>query len=111
MDTRRGDTVPPGAVLNLAVERTGDDSVSLRWTSPGDDAYAGRASAYELRHSESAITDATWPNGLKLGPLPTPKPSGAEEHHAAGGLTAGRRYFAIKSADEEENWSAISNVV
>ena len=111
IDTRRGDTVPPGAVLNLAVERISDDSVSLRWTSPGDDAYAGRASAYELRHSESVVTEATWPNAVGLGRLPSPKASGGEEHHAAGGLAAGRRYFALKSADEDENWSAISNVV
>src|SRR5690606_11914653 len=111
MGTRRGDAVPPGAVLNLIVERTADDSVSLRWTAPGDDAYAGRASAYDLRHSPSAITEDTWPSAVGLDGLPHPKASGAEERHAAGGLAAGRRYFALKSADEEENWSAISNVV
>ena len=35
-------------------------SVTLRWTAPGDDGLAGRATRYDLRYSKTLITAANF---------------------------------------------------
>jgi hypothetical protein len=86
-------------------------SVTLRWTAPGDDGVAGRASAYQLRYSLSPITPTNFAQATVVPGLPAPLPAGQTESFTVAGLPQGPLvYFALKTRDEASNWSGMSNV-
>ena len=88
------------------------DSVTVRWTAPGDDGRIGRATAYDMRSSDAPITEANFGSGSPVNGLPAPQPSGTMQQVIVRGLAFGTRYyFAVKAVDDDGNWSAISNVV
>lgn len=85
-------------------------TIYLQWTAPGDDGYVGTASKYELRYSTSVITHTNWANATLIPNLPVPKSAGGKEKLVLTGFTPGvTYYFAIKTADEKNNWSGVSN--
>ena len=85
--------------------------ITLSWTAPGDDGNVGTAAQYDLRYSTSPITDANWQGATTVAGLPAPSPAGSDESVTVTGLNANTTYyFAIKTADEADNWSALSNV-
>ncbi|MBO9610840.1 MAG: hypothetical protein J7639_33120, partial [Paenibacillaceae bacterium] len=45
------DTTAPAAVTNLAAPSSTSNSVSLSWTSPGDDGATGTAASYDIRYN------------------------------------------------------------
>jgi hypothetical protein len=107
-----------GAVLALPAPRPAGaqgapvDTVTLTWTAPGDDDRIGTATVYELRMSGSPIDETSWSGATLVSGLPAPLAAGTRQSAVVRGLTAGTTYyFAIKTADEAGNWSAISNVV
>src|SRR5262249_12308357 len=101
-----------GAMIVLGPIQAQAASVTLKWTAPGDDSLAGRASAYDLRYSVSLITTANFPNATQVAGVPVPSTSGSPESFTVGGLTGGQSYyFCIRTRDAAGNWSAISNVV
>jgi formylglycine-generating enzyme required for sulfatase activity len=105
------DTSPPAVIANLTAS-TGSaaGTVDLSWTAPGDDATAGTATAYVVRHNTTAITDANWDTSTDVSGEPAPAPAGSVESMTVSGLTPGRQYhFAIKTQDEIPNTSGISN--
>ena len=84
--------------------------VTLRWTAPGDDGSQGRATAYDLRYSTSPITAANFPQATQVSGEPAPAVAGSAESFTVNGLTNGiTYYFAIKTRDETNNWSTMSN--
>lgn len=86
-------------------------SATLSWTAPGDDGRVGRAAAYDLRYSLAPITEANFLSATPDPGVPAPKPAGSPETYTITDLVLGSGYyFAIKTADEGANWSAISNV-
>jgi len=88
------------------------NSITLEWTAPGDDGDAGQASTYDIRYSTTEIDSQNWDQATPLSNIPEPAPSGTEETFKVEGLEANTLYyFAIKTSDEENNWSEISNVV
>jgi Tol biopolymer transport system component len=105
------DTTPPTRIANLEVVSPAGRSVTLVWTSPAHDGSSGSASRYELRRAATPLTEEGWASATIVDPSPTPKPAGAQELKELAGLPNGTWYFAIKSADEIPNWSALSNVV
>ena len=87
-------------------------SVTLRWTAPGDDGLAGRATRYDLRYSKTLITAANFASATVVNGIPQPRPGGLPDSFSVTGLTSGTGYyFALKTLDEVNNTSAISNVV
>ena len=128
MRARRNILIPlalTAILLPQAATGTGDlpqssvntTSVTLRWTTPGDDWNEGRASQYDLRFSTSPIsgTDSvSWWNSSKTvacAGLPAPAEPGATDSFVVSGLVPGRTYyFVIRTADEIPNWSFFSNV-
>ncbi|MDZ7333722.1 MAG: GDSL-type esterase/lipase family protein [candidate division KSB1 bacterium] len=107
-----GDITPPAKIKNLAVSSTSGTSVTLTWTAPGDDSLSDRASFYDIRYSTSALTDANWNSAKKATNIDMPKAPGSTESFVVMGLESNKRYyFGIKTADEEYNWSLLSNVV
>ncbi|HOD08762.1 MAG TPA: fibronectin type III domain-containing protein [Myxococcota bacterium] len=87
--------------------------VCLRWTAPGDDGNIGQASHYEVRYHTVPITEANWVETYYAQTTPeTPSPVGQLDSCVVTGLAPDTDYwFALKAADENYNWSALSNVV
>jgi len=88
------------------------NSVTLSWTTPGDDAMIGTASQFDLRYSTSAITAANFGAATRWSGTPTPVAPGTRQSATVTALQPGTLYyFAIKTGDEVPNWSGISNVI
>ncbi|MBI5742653.1 MAG: fibronectin type III domain-containing protein [Candidatus Niyogibacteria bacterium] len=105
------DTTAPAAVSNLAASNATQNTIDLAWTSPGDDGSTGTATTYDIRYSTATITEGNWASATQATGEPTPLVAGTNQSMTVSGLTAGTTYyFAIKTADEIPNTSAISNV-
>jgi hypothetical protein len=109
--TTANEAVAPAAIANLAASAATGSSITLSWTSPGDDANSGQAAQYDIRYSTSTITEANWNSATQASGETTPKVAGSSETFIVTGLTSGTvYYFAIKTADEVPNWSNLSNI-
>ncbi|MFQ6042309.1 MAG: fibronectin type III domain-containing protein, partial [Candidatus Poribacteria bacterium] len=105
------DITPPADITNLAASNPTDNSITLTWTAPGDDGDTGTASEYDIRYSTDTITASSWDSATQVMDEPAPQPAGTSESFTVTGLSAKTTYyFAIKTADEAPNWSALSNV-
>ena len=88
------------------------NSISVSWTTPGDDSLSGTASQFDLRYSTSAITASNFASATRWTGTPTPAAPGARQSANVTGLSPNTTYyFAIKTGDEVPNWSGISNVI
>jgi hypothetical protein len=86
-------------------------SATLIWTAPGDDGMVGSAARYDIRYSTAAITLANFNSCPRVSNPPTPFPAGRLQTVKVDGLEPGRVYFfALRTADELGNWSALSNL-
>ncbi|MEJ2719930.1 MAG: fibronectin type III domain-containing protein [bacterium] len=105
--------IPPADVEDLRARALDDSSFELTWTAPGDDGTTGTAAAYDIRYSTGPIGDETgWYKASRADTSPTPQPAGSTETFVLTGLQPGTSYFfALKTADESQNWSGISNTV
>jgi hypothetical protein len=107
-------TYPPGPapVAAFSVIPDASNSVVLNWTAPGDDGVSGTISQYDIRYSLSTITEANWNLAVPVVGEPAPLPAGTAQSMTVTGLLPETTYFfALKSADEVPNWSALSTVV
>lgn len=87
-------------------------SCTLYWTAPGDDGYAGIASEYDIRYGLSSDAKSNWDSYVQVTQEPSPKPSGTKESMLISGLDSHETYwFSIQTADEEGNYSSISDPV
>ena len=107
-----GDVVAPAAISNLIVTGVGTNSLSLRWTSTGDDNTTGTAASYDVRYSTSTITAANFGSATAATGEPAPQVAGTVQNFNLTGLSTGQLYYvAMKVTDERGNTSLISNVV
>jgi hypothetical protein len=105
------DTWPPVDITDLATGTVTSSSVLLTWTAPGDTAYNGTATTYDVRYSTSTITAGNWGSATQATGEPAPAASGTSESFNVTGLSSGQTYyFAIKTSDEVPNESGLSNV-
>jgi len=105
------ESTPPAAIAHLSTGAVTSTTVALIWTAPGDDGNSGTASQYDIRYSTSSISDGNWASATQVTGEPIPKSAGSAETFTVTGLQNGTTYyFAIKTADEVPNWSALSNV-
>lgn len=87
------------------------NSVTLNWTAPGDDEYIGQANRYTIKYSTSSITDDNWAHATTVSNPPSPKTAGSAETLLVTGLQPKTKYyFAIKTYDESNNVSPLSNI-
>ena len=108
--TKEQDLTPPAAVTNLSTSNFASSSITLTWTSSGDDGDTGTASEYDIRYSTSQITETSWSSTTQVTNEPTPQEAGNTEIFTVTGLSPETTYyFALKTADEVSNWSTISN--
>ncbi len=111
-DTLIPDVTAPAAVTDLRVVDINNRSLTLAWTTTGDDGTTGTASTYDIRMSTDPIDDANFASAAVVAQGLAPSPAGQTETFVVTGLTPGTTYhFAMKVADETPNWSALSNVV
>jgi len=105
------DNIGPGAV-DLTITSYTNNSVDLSWTAPGDDGYSGTAVEFDLRYSTSTITEANFGSATQFANEPVPGPSGTVHSCiTVPGLNQCTVYnFAIKTRDDANNWSSLSNV-
>ena len=86
-------------------------SLTLHWTAPGDDSLSGRATTYDLRYSLLPITPSNFGLCTRVTGMPAPQTAGSKESFTVTGLVVSTPYyFALKTADDAGNWSAMSNV-
>ncbi|TFG91264.1 MAG: hypothetical protein E4H16_00035 [Candidatus Atribacteria bacterium] len=106
------DTAAPSQITNLASYNPTQNSISLAWTAPGDDGTSGTANQYDVRHSTVSINSSNWTSSAQAIGEPTPQVSGTSQTYTVTGLTANTTYyFAIKSIDDSNNVSPLSNIV
>lgn len=106
------DLVPPAAIIDLAAAEGSDTGeVNLSWTAPGDDINGGTAMTYTVRYAATAIeTELGWLDATDVAGAPAPQPAGSSQSMAITGLIPGHTYyFAIRTEDEAENLSPLSN--
>jgi hypothetical protein len=66
---------------------------------------------YDLRYSTAAINSTNFASATAVAGEPTPAAAGTTQGMTVSGLMASTTYyFALKTADEVPNWSALSNV-
>jgi len=102
----------PSAISNLSALTGGSGAVGLTWTAPGDDGLTGSADSYVVRYSTLGLidTETEFNTATNYSNSWTPQVAGSTETHTVDGLTAGVTYFfAIKSKDEYDNISNLSN--
>ena len=103
--------VAPAAITDLQTIAKGAGTFTLGWTATGDDGKVGTAVAYEMRYSETTLSDATFATAT-LAPTPLPSGAGAAQTATITGLGANKTYFfAIRARDDRGNWSPLSNVL
>jgi len=104
------DTIPPGAITDILVRQETTNSLVLLWTAPGDDGETGQASRYDIRYSLSVINDGNWDDAKPASDIPSPQPAKQIESFMLKGLDSAKSYYiAIKSYDEKDNESPLSN--
>lgn len=102
----------PSSVTDLSVSSVGDSSITLSWTAPSDPSKTAVVSGYDLRYSTSSIDTSNWAAAIQVGSEPSPGDSGVTETLTIDGLDLGATYhFALKSKDDAEQWSALSNIL
>lgn len=107
------DDTPPDPVGDLTVSSVTDNSVTLSWTSPGDDGAIGTAASYDLRyHAGTVLGAGQWAGATRITGEPAPKAPGSAETVTITGLACNQTFvFALRAADEVPNVSELSNSV
>jgi uncharacterized repeat protein (TIGR01451 family) len=106
------DTTPPAAVSQLRTF-TGPafPNVGLNWGSPGDDGNTGKVAAYEIRYSE---TDLSNPTAFELArPLPGPTPDVALSAESETVRIPWRHptgFIGVRAVDDVGNAGPISSI-
>jgi probable HAF family extracellular repeat protein len=85
--------------------------VVLSWTAPGADGQTGGPAAqYDIRTGSEPIDDSNWDSFDKWSEVPTPgEPGELQEIQVTLYALNKKRYYALKTADAEGNWSELSN--
>jgi len=120
----RADDRPPAAVSDLTVKLLGDGKAEVRFTAPAD-AGGGRVVRYQVKAAELPIVPyekwdfardsgktRNWWRAVNCQGEPSPAEAGARERFLVTGVPPGGPvHFALRSFDDSDNRSPISNVV
>ena len=105
------DTIPPAPITDLGITEITGNSVTLSWPAPGDDGIEGVVTEYLLRYGSYPITDENFYEMPQYYQVPVPEQSGTIQYVTVDNLISGTPYyFAIKSVDDFQNISELSNV-
>jgi subtilisin family serine protease len=105
------DSIPPGAVTDLAVDAAGSNWLIVDWTAPGDDGYSGTASRYIVKYSATPIDALNFDAAMTAPNPPDPEMVGTMQDMKIAGLDFSTTYYvAMKAVDEFGNASGVSNL-
>ncbi|MCK5286056.1 MAG: hypothetical protein KAJ58_02410 [Candidatus Pacebacteria bacterium] len=105
------DTTPPSDISDLSPSNATTNSIDLSWTAVGDDNLTGLASSYDVRYSTTAVTESSWSSATLAIGEPNPSSPGSSESFSITNIPSETTYyFAIKTSDESNNQSTISNI-
>jgi len=98
-------------LIFLSAEGLQAACLTLSWTAPGDDGYSGVATRYDIRYSTSPLSPDNWDQAYPVEGVARPKPAGTPEACLVTGLISETTYyFGLRTRDEQDNWSEISNI-
>ena len=120
----REDDAPPEAVKDLRVTLSSEGRAVVTFTAPNDRG-GGKVSRYQVKadalpiaayeewvFSRDSGIKRNWWRAVNLKGEPAPGESGSEERFAVHGLPSSKiLYFAVRSFDDSDNRSGMSNVV
>jgi chitodextrinase len=99
------------APASVAVSSVTDTSATLAWTAVGDDSLTGTATSYQIRYSTTPITLASFASATVVTGVPVPAVAGTAQSVVVRSLSRQvTYYFALRTADDAGNLSALSNV-
>lgn len=103
------DTTPPAAVTDLAQVGGTRTSLTVRWSTVGNDGPHGHAPHYQVRYATAPITEENWDESTFDADISI---TGAISlSHTITGLAEETEYWvAVKASDDAGNISALSNV-
>jgi len=106
------DNTPPAKIADLACSKIGANYITVQWTASGGDGTEGTALFYDMRYSTSPITAENWANAEKAVGEPAPQEAGTLETFTITELKQDMKYYiAIKSRDNANNESELSNII
>jgi hypothetical protein len=100
------DTRPPAPVSELSARRAHGGDVVVSFVAPGDDWMIGKASAYDVRYSQSAITPDSFGSASSTSGAPAPATAGTAQSMSLSALPGGARYVAVRAVDAAGNLGA-----
>ena len=107
------DSIAPNAINDLMVisgNAINNSTIQIQWSAPGDDGLEGNADHYEIRYSQTEISDSNWNDATIFYNPPSPTNPGTTQTCNITNLQEGVRFhFAIKTYDDSNNESEISN--
>ena len=104
------DTTAPAAVTDLQILTFDEAMATIIWTAPGDDDLDGTATEYQIGYAAEPITTASWSSCTMLSVCPAPTPAGSQQSAQIETPSVPDVYVALKTVDESDNWSGLSNV-
>lgn len=105
------DTIAPDAISDLSCIDKTYHSLTFSWTAPGDDENVGTAKEYDIRYSTLEIREGNFESDTKVASPPVPEKAGNIQTFTLDNLEPKQIYYlAIKTKDDGENWSGISNI-
>jgi hypothetical protein len=105
------DSIPPATINSLICTSPGAGSLALQWVAPGDDDETGTAAEYDIRYSKSSLDESSWDAADKFADAPAPAEAGEIQICRVIGLDSKTQYyFGVKTKDEAENESGLSNI-
>ena len=109
--TRPPDSTPP-ASTSLSINEVTPTTVMFTWRAPGSSGMSGRASLYDLRYSDTRFDETSFESALQATGVDAPSEPRSLERTTVGNLTPGQTYyFAIRTRDDNGNWSEWSPVI
>jgi len=112
------DTTPPADITDLVATKLPDNKVLLKWTAQGDDGSFGEALYYGLKYNYTGIlNESDYSNATTIGQINYPSVAGSTDStiidltQLLNSSGNDEIFFSIKSVDEMQNWSGISNTV
>ncbi|NQU99796.1 MAG: fibronectin type III domain-containing protein [Parcubacteria group bacterium] len=106
------DLAYPGTITDLKVEEVANTTADISFSASGDDFFEGQAEKYEIRYSEELFTKDTFQNAKVYAEVPKPEDAKEKQLWQIRELEPGVKYYVgIRSFDENDNPSDISNIV
>ncbi|MBN2789187.1 MAG: carboxypeptidase regulatory-like domain-containing protein [Candidatus Delongbacteria bacterium] len=110
------DVTAPSMINDLSVKKLSDNKVLLKWTATGDDGNTGEALYYDIRYSYTALANEDdYLVSIPIEHSRYPSLAGTTDslivdlYDIDNSVTNDQIYFSIKSEDEMQNRSELSN--